>query len=241
MMKTHTASVAMSGEAEAVSLPPQPPHRFLWVMLMMSLAAHAVLAASFLHFRSPSRIGTDENIHVISVALVAAPQQEKPEVETPPQQVGPPKLKEIAVKKTRPQPRPMQKKHIEAVQKPAPAEQAAEVRPPVSAVSHANGVAAVSSVALETRARGRAAYGQLVWKKIAEAKPDGLHRKGSVDVQFVISPTGALISVEVLHSKGDAAFEALARKTLARAAPFPPPPSVLTQDDLYFEIPFNFQ
>lgn len=237
MMNVPTASVAMSGEAEVAFLPPRLPasHRLLWVMLMVSLAVHAALAFAILHVRSASPIGTDENTHVISVALVAAPQRSKPEVEVPPRQVAKPQFNEATIKTTQPQPRPMKKKHA------APDETTVEVRPPVSAVPQADGAAIVSSAALETRARGRAAYGRLVWKKIAEAKPDGLHRKGSVDVRFSISPTGALTSVEVLHSDGDAAFEALARKTLARAAPFPAPPSELTQDDLFFEIPFNFQ
>lgn len=244
MKNVHTASVAMSGEAEAVFLPPQLPtssHRLLWVMLMVSLAAHAALAVAFLHVRSSTRIGTDKNTHVISIALVAAPQKPKPKVETPPPQVTPPEPKKITVEKMPPRPRPTPKNHAVVIQKPAPAEHIVEAAPPAPAVAHADGDAAMSSAALATRAQGRAAYGRLVWKKIAEAKPVGLHRKGSVDVRFGVSSTGTLVSVEVLHSDGDAAFEALARKTLARAAPFPVPPPELTQDDLFFEIPFNFQ
>ncbi len=243
MMNRHTASVAMSGEDEAAFLPPRLPasHRLLWVMLMVSLAAHAALAFAFLHVRSTPRIGTDENTHVISIALVAAPQKPKPEVEAPLQFVVPPEPKKIVIKTPPPRPRPVRKKHAVIVQKPASAKQVVEAAPPAPSVSQANGVAALSSAALATRAQGRAAYGRLVWKKIAEAKPVGLHRKGSVDVRFSVSSTGALVSVEVLHADGDAAFEALARKTLARAAPFPVPPPELTQDDLFFEIPFNFQ
>lgn len=233
----------MSGEAEAAFVPSQLPsssHRLLWVMLCVSLAVHAGLAAVFSYVRPPSRTGTDESAHVISIALVAAPQEPKPEAETPRPQVMPPEPKTPIVEKKTPPPRPM-KKPAAAIQKPASAERVVKIAPPAPAVAPANGVAAISSAALESRAQGHAAYGRLVWKKIAEAKPAGLHRKGSVDMRFAVTSEGALRSVEVVHPNGDAGLEALARETLARAAPFPPPPPELGQGDIFFEILFNFQ
>lgn len=243
MMNAHTAKIVMSGEAEAAFVPPQQPsssHRLLWVMLCVSLAIHAVLAAAFMHVRPLSRTGTDESAHVISIALVAAPQEPKAESETPRPQVTPPEPKEPVVEQKTPPPRPMKKPAV-AIQKPAPAERVTKAAPSAPDAAPADGVAAFSSGALETRAQGYAAYGRLVWKKIAEAKPAGLHRKGSVDIRFAITSEGALRSVEVLHPNGDAELEALARQTLSRAAPFPPPPPELGQGDIVFEILFNFQ
>ena len=226
-------------------MPSQPlasSRRLLWVMLLVSLAVHVAFAAAVLVTPSHARIGTDEKTQVISIALVAAPSKSK--AETEPSQPLPPKVEKQLVKKTvvkkKTPPLPKKKSEI-AVVKHSPAEPVAEAAPPAPAAAPANGQAAISTIALQTRAQGRAAYGRLVWKKIAEAKPAGLHQKGSVDVRFVVTSQGALRSVEIFNSTGNANLEALARETLARAAPFPPPPAELGPEDFTFEIPFNFQ
>lgn len=246
MMNMHPAQSAFAGDAEAAFLPPQPlasSRRLLWVMLLLSLAVHAALAAAVLAVPSHERVGTDENSHVISIALVAAPSLPKEKTESSPP--VPPKVEKPPVKKpvvkTKTPPQPKKKKPELVLPKPTPAEPVAEAAPPAPTAAPANGQAAISTVALQTRARGRAAYGRLVWKKIAEAKPAGLHQKGSVDVRFVVTSQGALGSVEILNTTGNAKLETLVRETLARAAPFPPPPADLSAEDFTFEIPFNFQ
>lgn len=245
MMNAHAAESAFAGEAEAAFVPSQPiasSRRLLWVMLLVSLAVHAAFAAAVLVTPSHARIGTDENTQVISIALVAAPSPPKAAVETPPREVPPPQPEKPVVKEKKALPPPPKKKKPELVlPKPAPVAPVAEAAPPAPAAAHANGDAAISTVAIQTRAQGRSAYGRLVWKKIAEAKPAGLHQKGSVDVRFVVTSQGTLRSVEILNSTGNAKLEALARETLARAAPFPPPPAELGPEDFTFEIPFNFQ
>lgn len=251
MMNARPTENAFAGEAEAAFLPPQPlasSRRLLWLMLLLSFAVHAGLAAAVLAVPSHERVGTDEASHVISIALVAAPSPPKVEAEpTPPRPVPPkvekPVVKKPVVKQKTPLPLPEKKKKSEvAVVKRAPVEPVVEATPPpATAAASANGHAAISTVALQTRAQGRAAYGRLVWKKIAEAKPAGLHQKGSVDVRFVVTAQGKLRSVEIFNSTGHAELEALARETLARAAPFPPPPEELGPEDFIFEIPFNFQ
>lgn len=247
-MNALPTDMILSGKVEAAFVSPPSPvmsHRLLWVMLFVSLAVHAGLAAAFLIAPSRAPVGTDESAHVISISLVAAPAKAK--VEAPRPQATPPEPeKPVVHKKTPPPPLVKKKKPVVAIPKPASAEAVAKAAPdevsdvaPVAAP--AKGDVALSSMALETRAQGRAAYGRLVWKKIAEAKPAGLHRKGVVDVRLVITARGELRSVEILRSTGNAELEALARQTLTRAAPFPPPPAELGQGDLSFEIPFNFQ
>ena len=246
-MNALPTDMALSGKVEAAFVSPPSSavsHRLLWVMLFVSLAVHAGLAAAFLIVPSRAPIGTDESAHVISISLVAAPARPKVEA-TLPEPEKPAIQKPVVRKKTLP-PILKKKKPVVAIPKPASAEAVAKAAPEkvldvAPAAAPANGEAALSSVALETRAQGRAAYGRLVWKKIAEAKPAGLHRKGVVDMRFVITAQGELRSVEILRSTGNAELEALARATLARAAPFPPPPAELGQGDLSFEIPFNFQ
>jgi len=248
MMNAHSTEIVIAGEAEAAFLPSQPltsSRHLLWVMLLVSLAVHAALAAAVFLMPSHARIGTDEKTQVISVALVAAPSKPKEVVETPPAEVTPPDPEKLVVQKHVIQkkvlPPQKKKKPVPALPKPAPVAPVARPEPPLAVAAPANGDAAISSVALETRAQGRAAYGRLVWKKIAEAKPAGLHQKGTVDVRFVVTSQGALRSAEILNSTGNAKLEALARETLARAAPFPPPPAELGAEDFTFEIPFNFQ
>ena len=245
-MNALPTDMILSGKVEAAFVSPPSSvmsHRLLWAMLFVSLAVHAGLAAAFLIVPSRAPVGTDESAHVISISLVAAPARPKAEA-TPPQATLREPEKPVVRKKT-PPPLAEKKKSVVAVREPASAEAVVEAAPPAPrlapATASASGDAAISSIALETRAQGRAAYGRLVWKKIAEAKPAGLHRKSVVDVRFVITAQGELRSVEILHSTGNSELEALARQTLARAAPFPPPPAELGPGDLSFEIPFNFQ
>ncbi|HUD52000.1 energy transducer TonB, partial [Parvibaculum sp.] len=106
--------------------------------------------------------------------------------------------------------------------------------PPVEAPS-------APSISAETRAAGIRAYGSLVWRRIAERKPKGIHLPGTAYVNFALTDEGAIAAIRVARSSGNPELDAMALRTIEAAAPFDPPPPGLTSQDLVFEIPFNFR
>ncbi|HUD51870.1 energy transducer TonB, partial [Parvibaculum sp.] len=106
--------------------------------------------------------------------------------------------------------------------------------PPVEAPS-------APSISAETRAAGIRAYGSLVWRRIAERKPKGIHLPGTAYVNFALTGEGAIAAIRIARSSGNPELDAMALRTIESAAPFDPPPSGLAPQDLVFEIPFNFR
>jgi len=196
----------------------------------------ALVAALFWGPTEKMPVGTDERVHVVSVELVAA--RDAPDATEPkrPAIVQPTPPEKTVVKK------PVVKKRV--VKKtnrknPAPVVMPSVIAP-VAAPS-ADGASRMSSPAVETRAEGRRAYGRLVWKKIAERKPAGLHLAGTADVGFSVTAEGVIGRIGIVRSSGNAELDALALRTIGSAAPFDAPPADLAPGDLVFEIPFNFR
>jgi len=67
-------------------------------------------------------------------------------------------------------------------------------------------------------------YPGMVMKKLRSTKKDRLGTEGRVVVGFGIAANGALASVQVVRSSGNATLDAAAIAYVKRAAPFPPPP-----------------
>jgi protein TonB len=71
------------------------------------------------------------------------------------------------------------------------------------------------------------AYRAQVWAKLAAHRPK-LGLSGSATVIFTIGPSGALRSVRIARSSGNAALDERARDAVRNAAPFPAPLSGLS-------------
>jgi protein TonB len=206
-------------------------------MVAVSLAFHAGLAAGIWPALARQPVGTDETVKTITVELVAAPAPPRPAKEEPP---APEPQKKAEVKiPVKTLPKPARKASAAKVERPATEPKTPAEEPALSAPS--DGVALMSSASAETRAAGRRAYGQLVWKKIVERKPPGLRLPGTALVEFALDRRGAIVNARIVETSGDAELDALALKTVAGAAPFDPPPAELTAEDLVFEIPFTFR
>jgi protein TonB len=68
------------------------------------------------------------------------------------------------------------------------------------------------------------AYASQVWSRLARHKPRAGQR-GSASVAFTIGEMGALRTVRIARSSGNARIDQLALATVRNAAPFPAPPS----------------
>ncbi|MBI1262882.1 MAG: TonB family protein [Rhizobiales bacterium] len=212
--------------AGAACLPPRSPV-FVATMMFVSLLLHVGFFAAFSGLtRSRPAVGTDARAQAITIALVAAPKPAPREA-----------AKVVSVEKRTPARKPELK--TRARSQVAMAAPVAAPQPAMAAKSQ--GVAVQSSLASETRAQGLASYGRLVWKKIAESKPVGLHRRGQVDVQFTVTPSGGVSQIVILDVQGGRVLEGLARDTLARAVPFPTPPAGLSAAELTFAIALRFK
>ena len=84
-------------------------------------------------------------------------------------------------------------------------------------------------------------YAARVRSKIAQNRPDGLSQRGTTIVSFVISSSGALSHVAVASSSGNRQLDSAAIQAVRNSAPFPTPPSNLSQSQLTFSINFVFQ
>lgn len=65
--------------------------------------------------------------------------------------------------------------------------------------------------------------------------------EGRVTLRFVISPEGALKGVRVVKSSGHADLNQAALEAVKRAAPFPPPPAVLSRGEIRLELGVSFE
>lgn len=223
--------------AEAAYLPPRSPISVSATMLVSVLLHVGFFAAFAMSTTSRSPVGMDARATTITIALVAAPQPATEKVEKTVEVFD---FKEVpkAVPVTRDPPQRKPETKTKTRTRTTSERSLTSLLPKTDIASH--GEAALSSLALETREQGAAAYGRLVWKKIAENKPAGLHRKGQVDVRFTVTPSGGVSQIVVLHSSGGRVLEKLARDTLERAVPFATPPAGLSAEELTFVIPLRF-
>jgi protein TonB len=85
----------------------------------------------------------------------------------------------------------------------------------------------------------RDAYAQTLWRHIAACKPPGARRAGVTVVRFGVDHDGGVYGLAVAQSSGSASLDAIALRSVRRAAPLPRPPAELG-DDLQFSLPFSF-
>lgn len=67
------------------------------------------------------------------------------------------------------------------------------------------------------------------------------NEQGTVHVVFVIDRQGRLLTAEVQRTSGSAALDAEALAMMRRAAPFPPPPTVLAGERISLSLPILFR
>jgi protein TonB len=109
----------------------------------------------------------------------------------------------------------------------------------------------VASAASGGKAGGDAAgnaavskYPGLVQQKLRRALrvPRGANgAQGEVQVQFVVSASGAASGISIVRSSGHAIFDEAAVATVKRAAPFPPIPPAAGKSSWTFVMPLLFQ
>ena len=63
---------------------------------------------------------------------------------------------------------------------------------------------------------------------------------GTVKIAFTVDRRGRLVSSRVAHSSGSGRLDQLALALLARAAPFPVPPTASSDKALTFTVPIAF-
>ena len=97
---------------------------------------------------------------------------------------------------------------------------------------------APSATSLKRNDDARNAYAALLWQRIADKRPSGLHIPGAAALIFTLDKAGRLKSVNVEQASGSGLLDRIAVQTVRRAAPFPPPPTGL--DDLTFSVSFHF-
>ena len=83
-------------------------------------------------------------------------------------------------------------------------------------------------------------YKALVWTQIQTHRPDHVRVAGRTVILFTVALNGNLQMVRVLTPSGNDRLDQVALDVVRNAAPFPPPPSTSTAEDLTFSIPFDF-
>ncbi len=84
-------------------------------------------------------------------------------------------------------------------------------------------------------------YAAEIWAQIERHRPKSIHWSGIATVQFSLSASGTLLQVEIVHTSGNAHLDQAALDTIRSAAPFPPPPSGASENNLAFTVPFQFR
>lgn len=140
-----------------------------------------------------------------------------------------------------------------AADRPAPGPgpvPAARPEPPVAAPpAPAVAIAQVSAVPLPAApAPARAAspallndYAARLWAHIAARRPAGIRLEGTTIMAFTLSRNGQVAELTVAETSGNAMLDRLALRAVRQAAPLPPPPESLRDDQLRFTIPFSFR
>lgn len=84
-------------------------------------------------------------------------------------------------------------------------------------------------------------YSARLWTHIAARRPAGIRLEGTTTVAFTLSRNGQVSELAVAGASGNAMLDQLALRSIRRAAPLPPPPDALRDDQLRFTIPFSFR
>lgn len=75
-----------------------------------------------------------------------------------------------------------------------------------------------------------------------KVNPEGKHPNNQiVKVSFALNRKGNVISVDVVESSGDAAYDAAAIAMIHKSDPFPTPPAALTEDRIERTVPIIFK
>ena len=78
--------------------------------------------------------------------------------------------------------------------------------------------------------------------RAAQAQSGGQEPKTTtVKVSFALNRRGNVVSVDVVESSGDAAYDSEAISMVRRSDPVPLPPADLTEDQFAFSLPVNFK
>lgn len=85
------------------------------------------------------------------------------------------------------------------------------------------------------------AYAQRLWQHIVAHRPAGLHLEGTSLILIRLDRQGAVRAIRLKQSSGAPLLDTLALRSVKRAAPLPPPPAALSDDQLTFVIPFGFR
>jgi protein TonB len=70
--------------------------------------------------------------------------------------------------------------------------------------------------------------------------PDNKNKTMTVQLSLVLDRRGKVLSVDVVGTSGEAAFDQAAVSMVRRSDPVPPPPAGLTDDQFSFTLPVNF-
>jgi protein TonB len=139
---------------------------------------------------------------------------------------------EASTETVRPKPRPEAKPVPDPERGATHKSQTTKEKPPKEArskepVRSEKPVSSPSAPRAAAKAKGGevspAAYARAVMKKVRATRLKAGAGKGTVVVGFTIAPDGSLASVQVLHSSGDVALDAVAVDHIRRSAPFPAP------------------
>ncbi|WP_315728648.1 MULTISPECIES: TonB family protein [unclassified Bradyrhizobium] len=77
--------------------------------------------------------------------------------------------------------------------------------------------------------------------KLHQRYPEGKKKAMTVKLELVLNRLGKVLSVDVVESSGDVAYDEAAIAMVRRSDPVPKPPTALTQDQFAFRLPVNFE
>lgn len=76
--------------------------------------------------------------------------------------------------------------------------------------------------------------------KLHQRYPKDRNKAATVKVSLVLNRLGNIVTADVAHSSGDAAFDDAAISMIRRSDPVPAPPAALTDDTFSFSLDVNF-
>jgi TonB family protein len=79
------------------------------------------------------------------------------------------------------------------------------------------------------------------WFELHKRYPDKKSKAATVKVSLVFNRRGNVVSVDVVESSGDAAFDEATLSMIRRSDPVPQPPAGLTDDQFRFSLDVNFK
>lgn len=144
-----------------------------------------------------------------------------------------------------PDPLPLEQPHkdVQAAAPQTPSEASTAMALP-DAVEHAEKAAAPAP----GHAARRASAADLHWQRLLVAQlerfkhfpREAAGRSGAARLFFSIDRRGRLLGSRIVKSSGNAALDAETLATVNRAAPFPPPPEDVADDQLSFIVPIRY-